>query len=64
MLESHTANRKWDEATQTVLWKEAVGQAFPTLSFAVWSEAENSYQTEHFGCVPLEGDELADYSMW
>jgi hypothetical protein len=47
-----------------VLWEWNSNQEFPTLCFAVWSEADGRYQTEHFGCALLEGQALAEYSFW
>jgi len=60
---NHT-NGKWQEGR--VVWTADldVNRALPAFCYATWSNPDASFQTEHFGRVILDGDELSEYCLW
>lgn len=65
---THT-NGKWEEAAKQVTWdaylsdqKDAI--SVPAFCYATWTEADEAFQTTHFGKVVLKGDNLLQYSLW
>lgn len=60
----HATNGQWEEAAKTVLWaRRNIGEQFPTICFAFWSLPDGKYQTEHFGKVVLDKEELSKYCL-
>lgn len=64
----HT-NGRWDEALKQVVWDTAIADRtttnhLPISCYASWSQADENFQREHFGKVPLTGDGLTQYCLW
>ena len=63
------SNGRWDEALKQVVWETDIedrtnASHFPFSCYASWAQADQAYQTEHFGKVVLTGDELTQYCLW
>jgi hypothetical protein len=63
------SNGRWDEALKQVVWETDIEERtnashFPFSCYASWAQADQAYQTEHFGKVVLTGDELTQYCLW
>ena len=63
------SNGRWDEAVKQVVWETDIedrtnASHFPFSCYASWAQADQAYQTEHFGKVVLAGDELTQYCLW
>jgi hypothetical protein len=63
------SNGRWDEALKQVVWETYIEDRtnvshFPFSCYASWVQADQVYQTEHFGKVVLTGDELIQYCLW
>jgi hypothetical protein len=63
------SNGRWDEALKQVVWETDIEERtnvshFPFSCYASWVQADQVYQTEHFGKVVLTGDELIQYCLW
>jgi hypothetical protein len=63
------SNGRWDEALKQVVWETDIedrtnASHFPFSCYANWAQADQAYQTEHFGKVVLAGDELTQYCLW
>ena len=58
-------NGQWDEHTKELNWSRKVGSdELPFLCYAALGLAHESFQTQHFGKVVLEDDQLLEYSTW
>lgn len=59
-------NGRWDAEQGVVVWQVSLHGArrLPALAYAVWAEANEPFQKEHFGDVILQGDKLAQYVVW
>lgn len=65
---THT-NGKWDEAAKHVLWEAELSDrkdaiSAPAFCYATWAQADEAFQTTHFGKVVLKGDNLLQYCLW
>ncbi len=63
------SNGRWDEALKQVIWDTDIEERtnashFPFVCYANWVQADQEYQTKHFGRVVLTGDELMQYCLW
>lgn len=62
--EPYATNGQWDQTTQTVQWpKRGLDDEIPAMCFAFWSEPDIAFQTEHFGGVVLEKDDLGAFCL-
>ncbi|MDB6064276.1 MAG: hypothetical protein JWR26_484 [Pedosphaera sp.] len=62
-------NGRWDEATKQVVWESDLdgrtnAVRLPVFCYASWSQADKTFQTEHFGKVVLDGEDLTQYCLW
>jgi len=63
-------NGTWNEAATRVEWsgrielKSDTQKELPMVCYAVWSTPNAIFQREHFGDVPLVGQNLFSYCMW
>jgi len=62
-------NGRWDESARKVLWDTSIGDrtktnALPFTCYASWGQANETFQTEHFGKIALTGDGLIKYCLW
>jgi hypothetical protein len=64
-----TSNGRWDEEDKQVVWDEYIeartnAAQLPVFCYASWAQANEAFQTEHFGKVALTGDALTKYCLW
>jgi hypothetical protein len=64
----HT-NGRWNEALNQVDWDTTIADRtgtnhLPQTCYAIWAQADQEYQKEHFGKVALTGDKLTQYCLW
>jgi hypothetical protein len=59
----HT-NGKWRDGQ--VVWTADLdaNRPLPAFYYASWSNPDVKFQTDHFGGVILDGDELSQYCLW
>jgi hypothetical protein len=64
--EPFNANGEWNQQTSQVVWLSEIAgdMKLPTFFYASWSEPNRNYQQEHFGCVTLSDEDLAQYCIW
>lgn len=59
------ANGRWDPVKKQVTWSLTVENSpMPLQCFAVWAQADEKFQTRHFGKVVLAGYELVEFCLW
>lgn len=67
--EPYSSNGEWDDSG-VLQWRERLASGdpgtanLPNTLFALWSEANDSFQEEHFGRVVLDNENLGDYCQW
>lgn len=63
-------NGEWDSDTSAVCWTRRLSTRpnpqpdWPSLVYAIWSEPNVDYQTQHLGRTLLDGDGLRDFCIW
>jgi len=63
------SNGKWDETNGVEVWDSdlrARGDTnhLPFSCYATWAVVNETFQTNHFGRVAVEADDLAQYCLW
>jgi hypothetical protein len=63
------SNGHWDDAAKQEIWTADLQSRtnrmrLPVSCFASWAQADEAFQTAHFGKVALTGDELMQYCFW
>jgi hypothetical protein len=59
-------NGQWNEQAGHVVWLSDIADdmKLPTFLYVSWSEPNRKYQQEHFGCIVLVDEDLAQYCIW
>ncbi len=62
----YLTNGSWDAETMVVKWEKDVqqGVSMPPVCHAFWAVPDAAFQTQHFGRIVLDGEELAKYVLW
>ncbi len=64
-LKPHLTNGTWDAESKVAEWNEDIDRvSVPAFAYAVWSVPDSKVQTDHFGRVILEQEDLAHYILW
>lgn len=63
------SNGRWSEADDQEIWSTDIqGRTnmnhLPFSCYANWVQADEGFQTNHFGKVAFSGDDLAQYCLW
>jgi len=61
-----STNGDWDDESGQIAWSGSIAgrNRLPTFFYASWSEPNEQFQEEHFGCVILRDKPLAEYCIW
>jgi hypothetical protein len=63
------SNGHWDETNGREVWNSDIYSRtninhLPFSCFATWADADDGFQTNHFGKVVIIGDDLVQYNLW
>jgi hypothetical protein len=61
-----STNGAWDDQSGQIVWSSSLASdnELGNLFYASWSEPNQTFQQEHFGCVMLSDKLLSEYCIW